>query len=1107
MRALVGGTAAHHGVLMAAQVMVAVQDNRVPRQPPRVRGLWALLLSALVAFGVGLSEVDHVLSQIARDGQTWSPTKLTSLSTILDPREAAAGWAFFADQATAQAPHADAWLRAYGVVDALFALTYVLMAWLIWRATEGLTSFGAGVLVIGGLGDLAEDALLIVGAGHLGWGVVVCTYVKWTGVVAGIGVLWFSERSRVLRVSGHLLHALYTHRYTLIVLLPLAVLGLARGTDILEQLPDIQRAWFDQRHVRDPLAAGLVLTFAGIAFLYVGRQRTDSVWLRTCDKWVGADHPCAPGLCEAEDRQLALPRPDLQLWFFAPALLGSAAIVMAIAKAEIRLVPLGVFIVMPVAVGAFSLWLRPRLCDQMRPIRKPVSVARYDVTAVVGDALVGTFAIVAGLASIRAFAGLTLLEPRHPGNWFMLVVGLGAVLLTWPIHIGVLRWVDNRAATVQAGSTPSLRERLLVDLTPGIDNTPVTNGAPPPPEGFKATFRHQRWNWRVLAGALAVLLLTASMPMPVARGFGVIGTFELALTSLTLLIAASVVLLQRGGAPEVFWLMRVPYAPVTTLLVVAAVFAGTQGKGVHDIRDYPDSGPGSQVQAKDRPTLAYLFDTWLEAGDDCAVPGKESSPLKVRPLLLYAAEGGGIRAAYWTTRAVDRIGAERSLGVDDDGDGKDDDVPAICRSAFLSSGASGGSVGLSIASVEPLGAANKAVEAISGPQALAAASDGLVARDTIYAATGVPLPSIGGPDGTDATDWADRGTLIEQSWGESVPGAEDDDPNDGVADGLEQPFLRTPDDWTWTPPGALVINSTSTTTSCRTLISQIKLTSSPGRCTTGAEPTSEGDRAGAVSAADSTDLLSCTGQVHTTTAALLTARFPYVTPSGVVSCGAETLQVVDGGYAENFGVGTLVDLAPQLMRLVRQHNNCVLDLMPSTECTGVAPETLVAPMLVYLDNGTGTDLVEQPGDLDLEILVPPLTLLSAKGQLYDARSQLERAEHLFATDQLWGADTSEDAPDPDAALSQAATLVDDLRTNPVAIVFQATKPQVAGPLGWVLSEASMRSMDSALCSLDADVLDAVDSADQPDPLFDTTLADVMKMLPGTAVEKCTPSRH
>ena len=50
-------------------------------------------------------------------------------------------------------------------------------------------------------------------------------------------------------------------------------------------------------------------------------------------------------------------------------------------------------------------------------------------------------------------------------------------------------------------------------------------------------------------------------------------------------------------------------------------------------------------------------------------------------MLLYAAEVGGIRAAYWTVRGLQAI-ADTTCGE---------------RSALFSAGASGGSVGLTVA--------------------------------------------------------------------------------------------------------------------------------------------------------------------------------------------------------------------------------------------------------------------------------------------------------------------------------------------------------------------------------------------------------------------------
>lgn len=1078
---------------------------------PSINVRLATAWSFVAAVYVALSEINHVLSQVVREGRSWSPNQLGAISSLFHPGTATQGWDFFDNQAPRIAANADVWLVVYALVDLALVAGYVHLVWrMAWAPERSLRRWGARLVMAGGVFDAAEDAVIMIGHPHSL--IVFFTYLKWFGLGPGLLVLLVSVGKQLRPIVGGALHALYTHRYTLGVVLPLVVLGLASGTDILEQLPDIQRRWFDDG-VLGGLLAGLVaaafiLTLVGASMLYVGRQRTDALWLRTCEDWT-ADKQMHPhgssDECPARKRQLEAPDPALLVWFVGPVVLAILAGIAWLLDEPVRILPFIGFCVAPLALGGSSMWMRKKIkaapadhagnWPPKRPTREPVSIRRFRATALMGDVLVGLIAVVAGLGSIRAFTGLLLLDPHQKGNYGMVAFGLAAVLATWTLHARLLRWLAARSGALrkkvaareggERAQSITWRDRSLSALTPGIEVLPVdAEGKPVARSGLWDTLTDQRWTWVVLGGTFVILVATASLPRLAASLFGVIGTFELALGCLSLVVAATVILLQRGGAPEVFWLVGIPYAPVTTLLVVSAVFAGTRSTGVHDIREFDPHHDHAEVQASDRPTVDQLFQKWLDDGQSCGVRPKakelqEVQPtLDVRPMLLYAAEGGGIRAAYWTTRAVDRIGAARTL------DGKS--VEDICRSAFLSSGASGGSVGLTIASVSDLGGATSQVKHISGPTALARATDGLVLRDTLYAATGVPLPSFGGPD---QPPWADRGTLIEQSW-ESV-------------DDFDDPFLVQPDAWQWKAPGALVINSTSTTTACRTLVSQVQVTSSPGVCTTGVERPVDG----ALSAANSTDLLSCTNQLRSVTAALLTARFPYVTPSGVVHCRDDAqgidkkLQIVDGGYAENFGLGTLVDLGPQLMNEVRRHNDCVLRRLASNPCEGalVAPSTLVVPMVVYLDNGSGTDLVQQPGGLDLEVLVPPLTLLEAKKELYSAPSQLARATEVFGTDQLW------DQTLPAAA--DAASLVDGVRKKgPVALVFQATQPQVAAPLGWVLSEASMRSMNRSICGDSDDVAEALNPTDTPEDTpaeltLDASLADVMSMLPGKA-EKC-----
>ena len=192
----------------------------------------------------------------------------------------------------------------------------------------------------------------------------------------------------------------------------------------------------------------------------------------------------------------------------------------------------------------------------------------------------------------------------------MVLFGLAAVLLTWTAYARFLRWLARRsealAGTVAArkggerARSITWSERSLSALTPGIEVVPVdAKGNPVRRSGLWDTLADQRWTWVVLGGTFVILVATASLPRLVASLFGVVGTFELALGCLSLVVASTVILLQRGGAPEVFWLVGIPYAPVTTLLVVSAVFAGTRSTGVHDIREFDPDRDHADVQASD----------------------------------------------------------------------------------------------------------------------------------------------------------------------------------------------------------------------------------------------------------------------------------------------------------------------------------------------------------------------------------------------------------------------------------------------------------------------------------------------------------------------------
>lgn len=77
------------------------------------------------------------------------------------------------------------------------------------------------------------------------------------------------------------------------------------------------------------------------------------------------------------------------------------------------------------------------------------------------------------------------------------------------------------------------------------------------------------------------------------------------------------------------------------------------------------------------------------------------------------------------------------------------------------------------------------------------------------------------------------------------------------------------------------------------------------------------------------------------TAALLSARFIYVSPSGAVpGCDATTpVHIVDGGYSDNNGAQSLVDLYTKALEpAVRAYNTA-------------HPDTCVVPIYVHVANG------------------------------------------------------------------------------------------------------------------------------------------------------------
>jgi hypothetical protein len=1015
------------------------QANKAPAPPlistTPVSWLPGALVGLLLAAYLAMAELDRLTADVLdKDGQSWSLTTLMGPSRLFDL--STDGWT--ATGFTTDGGRLFGWMLTYLLVDVIFIAAYgwLLACWLGWTLP---------VKLLVGL-DLAEDlAVVLYGrpTAHSGLACVpiVFSLLKWVAVIVVLLVLLrrltdptdaYSWRSALIRLR----RALYVHRFSLVPLIPLAALGLISGPNILDQLPDIQRQWSDTGVGHwQAAAATVVLVLLGIGLFVLGRMRSEFARQRATE---------TPG--EAATR----PNPNLWIYVVGPALV--LAGVLLNRGSGVVWSRAAIFCLVPLLVVGASLLLRKAVPNLARPGLKALDPADVPTITLVGDVLAILPLVIGGLALVRSYTAVVALDGLRGvgnaslgGDWWArgaLAVGFAGASLGWLMGVGLLNWV---------ASQPWLKPRLTVGNT---------------------TMFSQGLRWGAMIWWLAVFLLLYLAPLFLAS-LGAIACVLLALAALALMLGSFAVIAQDGGAPEVLWKLGFRAAPLTLLLIAAIVLAGKAGDDtqVHATRNLPAAA------SMKRDSLPEAFDAWkMEPG--CQLP---TGQVTLRPMFLVAAEGGGIRAAYWTAAALDRLVKAN---------------PCVGSSTLFSGGASGGAVGLTVARFAEPGTSAAQVEKMADPRALAAGSLGLFVRDLAYAATGVPAPALGSASvasrlqATGNGHWADRAALIEAVWQTQAPG-------------LDVPFVGGPKA-ALSPTGELVLTSTSVGTGCRYLVSQVTLHDSPAGtdCATLRQPVAGSvDLLSAYAAKDKDrdlDNQHCVGPLLAATAAMFASRFPFVTPSGVVGpCGAitEPDQLVDGGYVENSGLGTIVDLADQWLPLVRQHNTEQLR-------TATSP-TLFVPVVLYMDNGTGSDLRPPSLKVTDEILVPSTANKRAQMQQSDTPTLLQRAATLVAANNLWdpsictsGATPNEE-PAACARVKRAGEQIDTWRPRPVVVVHQSTFPAVTAPLGWTLSEDSMATMNEALAQQAA-----VKCRPETKDLLCTrqlgSLADALALLPARA---------
>ncbi|WP_034995257.1 patatin-like phospholipase family protein [Beijerinckia mobilis] len=293
---------------------------------------------------------------------------------------------------------------------------------------------------------------------------------------------------------------------------------------------------------------------------------------------------------------------------------------------------------------------------------------------------------------------------------------------------------------------------------------------------------------------------------------------------------------------------------------------------------------------KKRPTVSKAVDRWYaQARKSWAkAGGQESEPV---PLVIVSTAGGGIRAAYWTATVLQKL-QEKVGGVGN-----------LRPYLFAISGVSGGSLGAAayVASLhERVEASDKAKDATEflSDDFLAPVLERFVLQDPLTSF--IPVPIV------------DRGVQLEKAW-------------DAASNGrLARSFLSYfPDlaagsddnsgDVTWSP--ILLLNGTHLETGRRIITSHLQIENRIFL--------------------DSFDMFRLVqSDMKLSAAAHNSARFSYISPAGKIvpnpPKGKDGKQwaykddekwppylgfVIDGGYFENFGALTALELGREIERV------------------------------------------------------------------------------------------------------------------------------------------------------------------------------------------------
>jgi hypothetical protein len=690
--------------------------------------------------------------------------------------------------------------------------------------------------------------------------------------------------------------------------------------------------------------------------------------------------------------------------------------------------PVGLFVPAGVALLVGLLDLAVGEVDRLEPEPPPQPTFVWRTLASAPLALFGVLVLEATTGDVFYSGGARPIALLLIGLAFL--VGSGLVY----VALGGL----ERRARAEPGREPAADELSATEESPATAEPAATDGqtAAETPQTTLDLAPQWRIFLRLLLGIGVVIALVMFVGTVVAEHqtarvaggtMGVIAGFMIMAAVVAFVLAW---IAENTPVPPVFAVARFRRIPVIGLFILWFVIASVIDKtGYHVIRTFTS---GATVSSSS--TLGEAFDSWVKA-PVTTVRAKKGRA--IRPLVLVAATGGGIRAAYWTTLVLD------CLVNDPQRCGQDKATRVAEGSMFAFSGVSGGALGLvEYAAHESLTQGAAAQASPRGPDWVNKDLGGDYLGATFAHMLFVDVPNAF----LRARYWHDRAATLEGEWERSWG------PDSPLKQGLYQRGATFP---------LLLLNGTSVTDGCRFETSVLRLAIAAqnnefvGGCRslavfesklpnvqeaekklfptwppTYVPPTARTNWV--LAATRQVQDYLCDGRdISLSTAALLAARFPIVSPTGRVTCDGRSSYVVDGGYFEDSGVGTIDELWSSLEPLVAAEN---------AKTTGPC----IVPFLIEIDNHYSTPAGPGPDARPDELLAPLQTIGAVRGA-HDADARLTGALRFSGP------------VAPNQTVSNGHAMLDR-----VAYVYPLAHPGSEAPLGWTLSEVAKTDLNNEL---------------------------------------------